>query len=98
MMKYSFIYIVTNRRNGALYIGVTNDLERRISEHRCGFYKGFTSKYKINKLVCYEVFEDIEVAIEREKELKKWCRKWKLDLIEETNPEWNDLYFDLIDE
>lgn len=97
-MKYSYIYIMASQRNGTLYIGVTNELVRRVWEHKNNFTKSFTSKYTVNKLVYYEVFEDIEVAIEREKTLKKWRRKWKLDLIENKNPDWKDLYHEVIDE
>ena len=83
---------MASERNGTLYIGVTNDLIRRTYEHKHKIYKGFTSKHDVDKLVYYETHEDIETAIKREKQLKKWNRRWKLELIEEKNPYWNDLY------
>ena len=91
-MKESYVYILTNKRNGTLYIGVTSDLEKRILQHKLAIYKGFSKKYKVHILVYYEVYFDIQTAIQREKKLKKWERKWKLRLIEEHNPEWGDLY------
>jgi len=86
-----FVYIVASARNGTLYIGVTNDLPRRAYEHREGLLEGFTKKYGVKMLVWYEEHSDIRDAIVREKRLKKWERKWKLRLIEEANPDWNDL-------
>ena len=90
--KQYYVYILASQRNGTLYIGVTTDLEQRIQKHRFGLYKGFSKKYKVYLLVYYEVYLDIRTAIQREKRLKKWERKWKLRLIEESNPEWSDLY------
>jgi len=90
-MREYFVYILANRKNGTLYIGVTNDLERRVSEHKHHLIKGFTYKYDIIKLVYFEETGDINVALQREKNLKKWNRKWKLELIEKDNPEWKDL-------
>ena len=90
MNKY-YVYILASKRNGTLYIGVTNDLLKRVSEHKLDLFEGFTKKYQVHTLVYFEEFEDIKTAIEREKRLKKWKRKWKLDLIEEKNPEWQDL-------
>jgi len=90
-MKVYYVYILASKRNGTLYIGVTNDIGRRISEHKSGQVKGFTKKYGINILVWYEDTPDIASAIEKEKQIKKWNRDWKLSLIEENNPEWNDL-------
>jgi putative endonuclease len=87
-----FVYIMTNMTFGTLYIGVTNDLCRRVYEHKNGLYKGFTKKHKLDKLVYYEVYDNIENAINREKAIKKWNRNWKLRQIMEMNPEWNDLY------
>lgn len=87
-----YVYIMASKRNGTLYIGVTNDLIRRVDEHENKLVKGFTSKYNINLLVYYEVFGDPGEAIIRERQLKKWKRKWKLELIEKGNPEWKDLY------
>ena len=94
-MKNYYVYILASERNGTLYIGVTNDLVRRVYEHKNGLVEGFTKKYKIHNLVYYESSENIESAIQREKILKSWNRKWKLDLIEKNNPEWNDLYNEL---
>jgi len=90
MHKY-YVYILSNKRNGTLYIGLTNDIERRISEHKSKTYKGFTLKYDVNKLVYFEELESYNDAVTREKQLKKWRRIWKLSLIEKSNPEWNDL-------
>ncbi len=87
-----YVYIVTNQRNGTLYIGVTNNLVRRIYEHRNKIFEGFTSKHNLNKLVYYECFDSERSAIQREKTLKKYNRNWKKDLIESMNPEWADLY------
>ena len=92
----SAIYILTSKRNGTLYIGVTNNLVRRIYEHKCNLVDGFTRKYEIHQLVYFELFNNIEDAITREKYLKKWNRLWKLRLIEETNPSWDDLYTTLL--
>ena len=86
-----FVYIVASARNGTLYVGVTNDLSRRADEHRQGMVEGFTKKYGVKMLVWYEVHSDIRDAIVREKRIKRWERKWKLKLIEEMNPDWNDL-------
>ena len=83
---------MTNREIGVLYVGVTNSLERRAYEHKEGLYKGFTKKYKLKTLVYHEEFEDIASAIEREKQLKHWNRRWKIELIEKENPNWDDLY------
>ena len=92
MSKTYFVYILASKRNGTLYIGVTNDLIRRVWEHREGLVPGFTKKYAVKILVYFEEFGDIRMAIQRETSLKRWNRKWKLDLIETTNPEWVDLY------
>ena len=90
-----YIYILANKRNGTLYIGVTSNLVKRVYEHKNNIIEGFTKKYNIQKLVYYEITDDIESAIRREKQLKKWNRKWKINLIENSNPEWRDLYFGL---
>jgi len=87
---------MASKRNGTLYIGVTNDLVRRVYEHRNDFVEGFTQKYAVHLLVFYEIHNDINNAIQREKRLKKWNRAWKIELIEKENPEWNDLYDGLI--
>lgn len=91
MLKVYYVYILASKRNGTLYIGVTNSLERRMYEHKNHLIKGFTEKYNIDILVYFEQTNDIEVALQREKQLKKWNRKWKLELIEKDNPFWNDL-------
>jgi putative endonuclease len=87
-----FVYIMASKRNGTLYIGVTNNLVRRVWEHRTGTVPGFTSKYGVKTLVYFESAIDIGAAILREKQIKKWNRDWKLALIEKSNPEWRDLY------
>ena len=86
-----FVYIMTSGRNGTLYVGVTNDLIRRSYEHREGLAEGFTKKYGAKTLVWFEEFNDVRDAIDFEKRLKKWERKWKLRLIEEKNPDWEDV-------
>jgi putative endonuclease len=93
--KHGYIYIMSNKQNGTLYVGVTSDLIKRIHEHKNHFIEGFTSKYSLNNLVYYEIFENIENAILREKQIKKWNRAWKLKLINEFNPNWRDLYPDI---
>ncbi len=92
MNQCYFIYILASGRNGTLYIGVTSNLVGRIWEHKNKMYKGFTSKYNIDKLVYYEIFNNINEAIDREKKLKSWKRKWKIELIEKNNSIWEDLY------
>ena len=84
--------MLASKRNGTLYIGVTNNLIRRIYEHKKGLVEGFTKKYSINRLVFYEETNDVESAITREKQMKKWKRQWKIDLIQKNNSEWKDLY------
>ena len=91
-----YVYIMASAKNGTLYIGVTNDLVRRVYEHKNHIFPGFTSKYKVNKLVYYEAFHNIQDAIYQEKRLKNWHRNWKKDLIESMNPDWNDLYQEII--
>ena len=95
-MNLYHVYILTNKRNGALYIGVTSNLLERVDQHKRGIYDGFTKKYSINKLVYYETFENINDAIAREKQLKKFNRNWKIELIEKENPTWRDIYDDLL--
>jgi putative endonuclease len=87
-----YVYILASRIGGTLYIGVTNDLVRRFAEHRLKSVKGFTKRYEVDRLVYFEQFDDAENAIGREKQLKKWNRAWKIRLIEEVNPNWDDLY------
>ena len=97
-MKDYFVYILASKRNGTLYIGVTNDLVRRVNEHRQGLVAGFTRQHGIRMLVYIERTPNVSGAIAREKQLKKWNRKWKLRLIEKVNPYWRDLYDDLVGE
>ena len=87
-----YVYILASRKDGATYIGVTNDLVRRIYEHRTKAAPGFTSRYNITRLVWFEIYDDPILAISREKKLKKWKRSWKVQLIEAENPAWDDLY------
>ena len=94
-MQY-YIYILASKKQGTLYIGVTSDLVKRIYEHKDDLVEGFTKQYAVHDLVYYEITESVESAIAREKQLKKWNRAWKIRLIEKNNPEWRDLYFELI--
>jgi putative endonuclease len=87
-----YVYILASRIGGTLYIGVTNDLVRRIFEHKSGAAESFTKRHDVDRLVYFECFDEIEAAIQREKRLKKWPRAWKIALIEEDNPNWIDLY------
>ncbi len=93
--KQYYVYILASSKHGTLYIGVTSDLLKRIWEHKEGGVEGFTKKHSVHKLVWYEVHQDIEAAIVREKRLKAWKRDWKIKLIEENNPEWLDLSLEL---
>ncbi len=95
-LKQFYVNLLASKRNGTLYTGVTSDLPKRVHEQKNNLVDGFTKKYNVHKLVYDEGTEDIEIAITREKQLKKWKRRWKIELIEEKNPEWRDLYFDLI--
>jgi len=95
-MSQYFTYILVSEQNGTLYVGVTNDLIRRVYEHKQWLADWFTKKYNIKTLVYFDVFPDIRDAIEREKRIKKWDRDWKIRLIEETNPDWKDLYPEII--
>jgi len=90
--RYYWVYILASRLGGTLYIGVTNNLVRRIFQHRTGLVPGFTKQYSVHRLVYFEPHTDIKVAIRREKRLKRWNRAWKIRLIEENNPNWDDLY------
>ncbi len=92
MSKAYYVYILTTRKNTALYIGVTSHLQQRIWQHKQGLVEGFTKRYSTTKLVYAEEFTDVNEAIYREKCMKEWRRDWKLELIEKANPEWNDLY------
>jgi putative endonuclease len=97
-MRSYCVYILASGKYGTLYIGVTNELYRRIPEHKGRMIEGFTKKYNVNQLVYFEESDDITTAIEREKQLKNWKRDWKIKLIESVNPQWNDLYDELIKE
>jgi putative endonuclease len=90
--RHFYVYILASKVGGTLYVGVTNDLMRRVAEHRLKVMEGFTEKYDVVRLVYFEQFDDSENAIRREKRLKKWNRAWKIRLIEENNPNWDDLY------
>ena len=91
-----YVYIMASQRNGTLYIGVTNDLVRRVYEHREGMIDGFTKRHGLKTLLFFEPHDSIEAAIQREKSLKRWNRKWKLDLIESDNPTWRDLWDEIV--
>jgi len=94
-MKEYFVYILASKKNGTLYIGMTNDLIKRVFEHKSDPIEGFTKKYSVHTLVYYERFSDVYSAIAREKQMKKWKRQWKIELIEKNNPRWQDLYSEL---
>ena len=87
-----YVYLLASGKHRTLYLGVTNDLIRRVYEHKTKAVRGFTSRYGVDRLVWFEVYDDAATAIMREKEIKKWRRDWKVALIEETNPDWDDLY------
>ena len=89
-----YVYLLSSKKNGTLYIGVTNDLERRMFEHKNKLVSGFTAKYNVNKLMYFEDFQYVNDALKREKQLKNWNRQWKIDLIEKENKEWKDLSVD----
>ncbi|MDP2362222.1 MAG: GIY-YIG nuclease family protein [Ignavibacteria bacterium] len=95
MQTQYYLYILASKRNGTLYIGITNDLIRRIGEHKSKLIEGFSKKYNVDRLVYFEIHDCVNETITREKRLKKWNREWKINLIEKMNPEWNDLYEDL---
>ena len=92
MTKQPAVYILASRRNGTLYTGVTSDLLKRIWEHRSGLAEGFTKRYGVHRLVYFEIHDYLTEGIRREKQIKKWRRAWKIDLIERTNPQWHDLW------
>ena len=87
-----FVYLLASKRHGTLYVGVTNDIARRVRDHKDGSGAAFTRKYKVTRLVWYDSFGQIDLAISHEKRLKKWRRAWKIELIEQNNPSWNDLH------
>ncbi len=95
-MKTYFVYILANRKEGTIYVGITSDIIRRVYEHKTKSDDGFTSEYNVDRLVYFEQFFDVLEAIAREKRLKRWRRNWKIELIESGNPEWRDLYDDLL--
>jgi len=97
-MKNFYVYMLSSRRNGTLYTGITSDLIKRMYEHKNGLADGFTKKYGVHNLVWYEIHHSPESAIQKEKQLKKWRRAWKLELIEKHNSAWKDLYGDLLGE
>ncbi len=94
-MKFFFVYILASKRNGTLYIGSTDDLAKRVWQHKEKAIEGFTSKYGVDRLVWYETHDTREAAFTRERQIKEWKRAWKLELIEKENPEWEDLYTDI---
>ena len=94
--KSYFVYILASKRNGTLYVGVTGDLIARVDQHKKKNVDGFTKKYGVDKLVWFEETSEVESAIIKEKQLKKWNRRWKLELIEKSNPNWEDLFYKLI--
>jgi len=95
LMQY-FVYLMTSRRNGTLYVGVTNDLVRRVYQHKNGLVEGFTERYGVHLLVWFESTPSVEAAIHKEKQIKNWKREWKVALIERTNPNWLDLYASIL--
>jgi putative endonuclease len=95
-MNNFYVYILASKRNGTLYVGFTSDLLQRVYAHKNDIVEGFTNKYEVHKLVYYEQCDDFESALAREKQIKEWQRKWKLELIEKVNPLWQDLYEELI--
>ncbi len=95
-MKQYYVYILASKKNGTLYVGMTNNLLRRINEHKEKLFEGFTKKYNVDKLMYYEQLPDSNSAISRESAIKKWNRQWKINLIEKENLEWVDLYLELI--
>ena len=90
-----YVYILASRRNGTIYVGVTSDLVKRVHEHKSDLVDGFTKTYSVHSLVYYETVDDVDSAIAREKQIKRWKRVWKVELIEGVNPDWRDLYPDL---
>ena len=95
MKKSYYVYVLASGRYGTLYIGVTSDLVKRVWEHREGFVEGFSKRHNVKQLVWFEVHEDATAAITREKQIKKWNRAWKVNLIQATNPQWRDLYYEI---
>jgi len=96
MLRQPCVYILASRRNGTLYVGVTSDLVKRVWEHKSDVAKGFTERYSVHILVWFEQHDTMESAISREKSIKEWKRRWKLELIERQNPKWRDLYPEIV--
>jgi putative endonuclease len=96
LSKQYYVYLITNKRYGTLYVGVTGDLVKRVYEHKNGFVEGFSKEHALHRLVWYEMHEDVMAAITREKLIKRWRRDWKINLIQELNPDWKDLYETII--
>jgi len=96
MIKQPAVYILASKRNGTLYTGVTSDLVKRIWQHKSDLVEGFTQQYCVHDLVWFELHDNMTTAIEREKNIKEWKREWKLNLIEKNNPDWQDLYDDIV--
>jgi len=96
MERQPCVYVLASKRNGTLYVGVTSNLIKRVWEHKQHFVAGFTQKYRVDRLVWYELHETMESAISREKAIKSWKRSWKIRSIEAVNPEWRDLYHDMV--
>lgn len=96
MNRQPAVYLLASKRNGTLYIGVTSNLPARIWQHKNDQIDGFTRKYRVHRLVYFELHEEMTAAIQREKQLKKWRRAWKIELIEKSNPEWRDLYEEIV--
>jgi len=95
--KSGYVYILASKKNGTLYVGVTSNLQARVWQHKQHLIEGFTKKYRVNQLVYFEVHEDINAAILREKQIKKWKRDWKIELIEKKNLNWIDLYYSILE-
>lgn len=98
LLNHYYVYILASKKNGTIYIGITNDIVRRVYEHKNKVNKGFTNKYNVNLLVYFENHSDVNQAIELEKQLKNWHRQWKVDLIEKDNPHWKDLFNSILSE
>jgi putative endonuclease len=97
MDKAYYVYILASARYGTLYVGVTSDIVKRVWEHREGLVEGFTRHYNVKRLVWFETHDDVTAAITRERQIKKWNRAWKIDLIQDSNPHWRDLYAGLVE-
>jgi len=96
MHREPAVYILANKKYGTLYIGATSNLQQRVYQHKNNLFQGFTSKYEVHDLVYFELHDNMESAITREKQIKKWNRDWKINLIADQNPKWNDLYSQIL--